>query len=238
MRIEAHLPAVAPWLRKIAANAAPREACGVLTRSQQVVELANRSPTPETCFDAGPLHEIEEREGELLAIWHTHPDNEPPSSRDVAACQASFLPWVIAGPACVFVLHPEPQPLISRDFIYGSQDCLSIITDRCAARGIWLPWFERPPFGWWRSVGPSPYVEHVEACGFVAIPFAECGTEHLQVDDILLLQYKAKRVNHAAIYIGGGYILHHLCGELSRAELFSETWQRATRFVCRPRPRC
>lgn len=234
MRIEQYIPAIAPALQKLAAS--PREVCGVITRAKQLVEIPNRAADPCAAFDAGPLHEIESREGELMAIWHTHPENQPPSQPDIVSCTASFLPWIIAGPAKIWVLYPEPMPYAGREFEYGSDDCLGLVTDWLGQeRCIRVPWFARPPDGWWNVSGPSPYLQHVEACGFAVIPFLECGLDAMDVGDVLLMQVAAKRVNHAAIYLGSGMILHHLYGELSRAEQFDGRMQRAARFVCRAR---
>lgn len=234
MRIDPYLTSLASPLRAIAANAAPREVCGVLTRARQLVEVRNRSEMPNDTFDAGPLHELEHREGELVALWHTHPADEPPSPADLAGCTATFLPWIIAGPAKLFVIYPEAQPYSGVEFEYGTEDCWTRVTDWFAQEHrIHLPWFDRPADGWWAEAGPSPYVVAAPAYGFRVIPFAECGLENLHVGDVILMRVRARRTNHAAVYLGGGRILHHLYGELSRVEQFEGPWQRMATHVCR-----
>lgn len=234
MRIEQYLHALAPSLRGIAAKSAPREAAGVLTRASQIVEVANRSPEPDHSFEIGPLHDLESREGELMAIWHTHPEDEPPTRPDAANCVATFLPWIIAGPNKIWVLYPEARPYCGREFQYGVDDCWTLLSDWFAQEAaIFLPWFERPPDLWWHEPGPSPYVESAEQYGFTVAPLSEWGLENLKVGDVILMRIRAKRTNHAAIYIGGGYMLHHLYGELSRSELYCPTYQKLTTHVAR-----
>jgi cell wall-associated NlpC family hydrolase len=234
MRVESYLPELAPKLRTIAGKAAPLEACGYVTRAQQLVEVPNTAKNPSEEFNAGPLHELESREGELLAIWHTHPEDQAPSEQDVVSCMATFLPWVVAGPSKVWVLYPEARQYVGRDFVYGVDDCWMLVSDWYRQEaGIHLPWFERPADLWWKTPGPSPYVESVEAYGFRAIPFTECGLEGLRRGDVILSRVDAERINHAAVYLGGGNILQHLYGELSRVEQLTDRWQRRARLVCR-----
>jgi cell wall-associated NlpC family hydrolase len=234
MRLESQLPTLAPQLRLLAATAAPREACGVITRAGRIIRFPNRAAQAHEEFAAGALHELEERAGELLAIFHTHPDNETPSPADVAHCDASFLPWVVAGPRDLFVLHPEPRPYVQREFVYGVEDCWQLVSDWHAQEaGLFLPWFERPADGWWKTAGPSPYLEHAAAYGFTAAPLCEWGLENLRLGDVILMQLAARRTNHAAIYVGGGCLLHHLYGELSRIETFSGRMQSSTTHIAR-----
>lgn len=236
MRIEAQLPELAPALHAIAARAVPREAAGVITRAKHLVEMGNRDPEPESAFNLGPMHDLEQREGELLAIWHTHPEEQPPSLQDLFSCAATFLPWIIAGPTKLWVIHPEMRPYAGRDFVYGIDDCWALVSDWLAQeRAIRLQWFSRPPDGWWETPGPSPYLDNAEAFGFSAIPAAECGFENLAVGDVILMKMAARRVNHAAVYIGGGHILHHVYGEISRPELLNARYQRMTTHICRHR---
>lgn len=234
MRVDPYLASLAGPLRAIAANAAPREACGVITRARQLVEVPNRSETPTETFDMGALHDLEESHPDLIAVWHTHPEDQPPSTNDIVGCQASFLPWIIAGPAKVFVIYPEAQPYGGVEFDYGTEDCWTRVSDWYAQEmRVHLPWFDRPADGWWATDGPSPYVVNAPAYGFRVMPFAECGLENLHVGDVILMRVRARRTNHAAVYLGGGRILHHLYGELSRVEQFEGPWQRMATHVCR-----
>lgn len=234
MRIDPYLSQLGEPLKQIAAQAAPREACGVITLTRQLVEVMNRSGDPFATFNAGPLHELEDQAGEFVALWHTHPNDEAPSPADLAGCRATYLPWVIAGPTKLFVIYPDAKPYSGVDFEYGTEDCWTRVTDWFAQEmHVFLPWFDRPADGWWETAGPSPYVDNAEAYGFKVMPFKECGLENLHVGDVILMKVAGKRTNHAAVYVGGGGMLHHLYGEISRVDQFCARWQGRATHVCR-----
>jgi cell wall-associated NlpC family hydrolase len=235
MRLESLLPNLAPTLRGMATSSAPNEGGGVLVIGKDVLTVANRSETPTESFDFGTLGELEDAHGQLAAIFHTHPEDQPPSMADLANCASTMLPWVIAGPNRIFVIYPERQAYGSREFAYGSADCFQLVADFYAQeRGIFLPWFERPAPEWWHdSAAANPYFQHAAGCGFQVIPWAECGPEGLQPSDVVLMKIGAKQTNHAAVYLGGGNILHHLWGHLSRVEQLDHRFQRLTTHICR-----
>jgi cell wall-associated NlpC family hydrolase len=233
MRIESYLPAISGSLHGIASRSSA-EACGVLTRDGRLVELPNRSADPESTFDLGPLHELEESEAEIAAIWHTHPSDSPPSTADVDGCRVTFYPWIIAGPGKVWVIYPESRQLTGRDFVYGADDCWAIVSDWYAQeKGVHFPWFHRPPDGWWKTPGLSPYVYAAMAYGFDLPTLEERGYQDLRVGDVLLMKVLGYRENHVAVYVGGGMILHHMYGQLSRVELLDGRYQRFTTNIAR-----
>jgi proteasome lid subunit RPN8/RPN11 len=234
MRIEAQLSSIAPRLQQLAASAKPAEACGLISVNDDIVSLLNAAADPTRDFDVGPLHVLAAGFPCFRAIWHTHPDDEPPSAPDIAGCSATAVPWIIAGPTKLWVLHPRKLPYICRDFTYGSDDCWQLVSDWFAGeKGIFLPWFPRPPDRWWHESGPSPYLEAATAYGFAVRPIAEHGFADLKTGDVLLMKIAGLRVNHAAVYIGGGAILHHLYGCLSEIVQLDDRLQRLTLFVGR-----
>jgi proteasome lid subunit RPN8/RPN11 len=234
MRIEAHLPALAPRLREIAMQARPREAGGVVSSALEIVEMPNRADDPERDFSLGPLHAIEAAEGRPIAIWHTHPADEDPSPQDIGCCTATGIPWLIAGPSKVWAIHPQKIRYVAREFAYGTDDCWQCVADWFACeRSIFLPWFPRPPDLWWREAGPSPYLEAAAAYGFEVWPIADISFRNLRVGDVLLMKIAGRRINHAAVYVGGGAILHHLYGALSGIDQLSGDLQRLTVMVGR-----
>lgn len=235
MRIEAQLPALAARLHQMASEAAPNETGGVLVVDRGLVAVGNRSPDPQNQFDFGSLGDLEETHGQLAAIFHTHPEDQPPSPADFVQCAATMLPWVIAGPRRLWVIHPEHQAYAGRSFAYGESDCFTLVSDFYAQeRGIILPWFERPDPNWWHDpAAVNPYLANAQAIGFQLMPWAEVGTAGLQPGDVILMRVAAKQTNHAAIYMGGGNILHHLWGHLSNLELFDGRFQRFTTHIGR-----
>lgn len=234
MRIEIHLPKIAAALFKIAAQNAPREACGYITRFGDIGELPNRASKPTDVFDMGPLHDVTALEVEIAAIWHTHPEDGAPSSADIEGCRATWLPWVIASPKRIWVIYPEKLSYVGRDFIYGATDCWQLVADWYAQeRGIILPWFERPADGWWETSGPSPYIQNAAAYGFTLSSFDLGMCQQLQAGDIILMRIRGRRTNHAAVYLGGGNMLHHLHGYLSHIDQFDIQWRRFATHIAR-----
>lgn len=55
----------------------------------------------------------------------------------------------------------------------------------------------------------------------------------LQYGDFILMQIESNTVNHAAIYIGNGEILHHLYGRLSMRGVYGSYWLDRTRRTLR-----
>jgi cell wall-associated NlpC family hydrolase len=235
MRVEKHLPKISASMCKIAAQYAPREACGYLNRSGDIGELPNRSITPDETFDMGALADVTAVEGEIAAIWHTHPEDQPPSPADIEGCRATWLPWIIASPNHVWVIYPEKLPYVGRDFVYGITDCWQLIADWYAQeRARPLPWFTRPPDGWWETSGPSPYLQNAAEYGFTLHEARWELLQSLAPGDIILMRIRGRRTNHAAVYLGGGNILHHLHGFLSTVVQLDAQWQRFVTHIARP----
>lgn len=235
-RVEHYLPACAGQLRAAAVSAAPREDCGVLLRDGRIIPLGNRDPDPTDAFALGSFAKLRKL-FDVVAIWHTHPDKSKPSDLDRDTCQATWIPWIVAGPTDIWVIYPHVIGYLTREFVYGEEDCWQLCHDWWAwDSGTLFPWFERPPEGWWETPGVSPYLEHAERYGFVAEAWTQASLKTLQRGNILLMQIAGRRPNHAAVYVGGGGIMHHLHGRLSCVELLDDRYQRFTTHVCRYEP--
>lgn len=231
MRIGTVLPGLAEGLMAAARLNAPREACGLVRCDGSIAHLENRAKDPTCDFNIGPLKDLPR---DCLAVWHTHPDESPPSDCDRYGCQASGLPWVVAGPSRIWVLFPRPQPYLNREFAYGVDDCWQLVSDWWAGeRRVLFPWFRRPVYGWWETPGLSPYLLNAAGYGFQATPVNSDSFKNLKTGDVLLMQIRGKRPNHAAVYVGGGEILHHLVDSLSTTEQLSSAFQRFTTHICR-----
>ena len=234
MRVERYLPALADQLREAAGRFAPSEGGGIITAHARIVEMANMSVVPAQEYEAAPLHEIEEEYGQVAAVWHTHPEDQPPSARDVSMCAATLLPWIIVGPTRIWVVYPEARPYSGREYVYGEDDCWSLASDwMLQERGVFLPWFERPSEESWEEPGPSPFIECATQFGFTVAPIAEVGFENLQPGDFLIMQIRARKPNHVAVYLGGGTVIYHRVGELSRAGCLDERLQKRVTHVGR-----
>lgn len=238
-------------IRDHAISVYPAESCGVIIGKdarELYVPCRNKASggshfimSPEDYADA-------EDQGEIIAIVHSHPDwPAEPSEADKVACEASGLPWII-----VSVRNGEAQeieriaptgyqaPLLGRLFYHGVLDCYSLVRDFYHRElGIDLPDFERAN-GWWEG-DEELYLDNFKIAGF-----HEVKDESLEPYDVILMQLRSKRTNHAGIYLGEqalkekpdlhrvpNAMLHHVYGKLSERVVYGGYWREITRMVIR-----
>ncbi|MGF6877360.1 C40 family peptidase [Paraburkholderia sp. MM5477-R1] len=236
--MDAHnLEAVVPFVLIHAQAEAPRECCGAIIAqvdgSPLYVACRNIAATAEH-FVIEPRDLVRAEEtGQVIGFAHSHPYTEPtPTEADLAGIERTGVPWLIVNyPTGSFTLtHPSGYvaPLIGRPFVHGVHDCYALVRDYYATQGIELSDYRRS-WGWWEGAnGPDLYRDNFEKEGFVEVP-----RETLREHDLILMQIRAPRENHMAVYLGGGVILHHLIGQLSRREAWQEFYQKRTTTVLR-----
>lgn len=224
----------------------PEEACGVIVKKgkkQEFVPLLNTAPKTD---NSGPELEfyISEEEfarasdiGEVIAIWHTHPDKtNQPSDADRLECENLELPWLINGITKTdegewhftetFLLEPSGFVLdyLGRPYHYGLIDCYSILRDYYMGEyGIALDRMRhcRETRFWEFN---NPVIEgHYEELGFERVYDTEP-----REGDVFLIQVGGKVANHVAIYIGDDMILHHCENRLSSRNIYGGYWQKHT----------
>lgn len=211
----------------------PREACGVIVAGNYT-PCRNVSTEPTTSFriEGAEIARIEVEHGPIEAYLHSHPfqgqqESPPewPTAHDLKSWMNQSKPWGIVATDGVGVTAPvwlddgHPEPLEGRQFIFGVNDCYSLVRDWFRLeRGIVLPNFVREP-DWWVS-GLDLYGDNFEAAGFV-----EIRREEVRVGDACLMQIRSPVLNHAAVITGPNQILHHLMHRLSGTDQFSK-WER------------
>ncbi|KXU94160.1 glycoside hydrolase [Caballeronia megalochromosomata] len=230
------LARVVPYVIIHANAEAPRECCGVVVlKDADLVYVAcrNIATDHEHFLIAGGDYARAEDTGRVMAIAHSHPYIAPePSLADRIGIERTRLPWLIVNiPVGSFTItRPSgyKAPLLGRPFVHGVHDCYAIVRDWYAQHGIDLRDYPRA-FGWWDDpYGPDLYRDNFAKEGFV-----EVDRDHLQAGDLLLMNIRARRDNHMAVYLGNGVILHHLIGQVSRRETYQEFYQRRTTAALR-----
>jgi proteasome lid subunit RPN8/RPN11 len=231
------LARVVPYVIIHANAEAPRECCGVviLKDDAELVYVAcrNLATEHEHFIIAGGDYARAEDSGRVMAIAHSHPYIAPePSLADRIGIERTKLPWLIVNIPVGSYTITRPSgykaPLVGRPFVHGVHDCYGIVRDWYAEHGIELTDYARA-FGWWDDpYGPDLYRDNFAKEGFV-----EVDREQLQAGDLILMNIRARRDNHMAVYLGDGVILHHLIGQLSRREAYQEFYQRRTTAVLR-----
>jgi proteasome lid subunit RPN8/RPN11 len=221
----------------------PRECCGLLVRDTDAgtlhymrAENLYRGLAGEDRFLLDPeAWAAAEAFGDVLAVVHSHPHaSANPSMADRVQCERSGLPWIVVGWPSGMLVELAPSgwsaPLEGREFHHGVLDCYTLVQDwYWRELAIALPDFDRED-GWWER-GGNLYRANLERAGFV-----EVGGQEPQRGDGLLMRVRSPEVdNHAAVYLGDGYMLHHLYGQLSRRERWDWPWQRRTTAIVRHR---
>ena len=203
----------------------PEEACGIITARSRYVPQKNISEDPCNNFEMSPQVFLDH---DVAAIVHSHPDGKnEPTATDMNNQILTAVPWGL------LVVHADgtttnpffwgadvfTPPLLGRGFRHGPSgsdgkgDCYALIRDWYKAeKQIVLKEFPRDN-SWWAN-GQNLYEDSICAGGFQT---CAAGTAR-QIGDLALIAINSTVVNHAAIYIGDGLVLHHLAGRLSRRE--------------------
>ena len=217
----------------------PKEACGLLTvinGEEKFWPCKNIAEGQHEFFAIDPEDwaDCEDQGGEILGVIHSHPKGSANASEaDEASCEHLGFPYFIYS-----VEHTnwneikprgwKPPSLIGRTWVWGKQDCWSLITDYfLEKKQINLRYWERP-----KSIKffcENPYFEKV----LTGSGFVEVNKDKLQKDDILLVEGAYKKLNHVALYYGEQLILHHSVKKLSCRELYDLKYIQATKKVYR-----
>lgn len=224
---------------KQAELAYPNEACGVVIqvgKKQKLIPCRNISKEPTVTFTIDPDdYAAAEELGEIVAIYHSHPNNSAaPSSADLTMCETLGLPWHIVSWPQAGYRYIEPSgykaPLEGRAFVYGVHDCSTLMRDYYAEKfgvAMSIPASEH---GWWLT-GQNLYMDNLENVGLVIV-------SDLQPDDLILMSFDSQVPHHAAIYLGDDIILHHLEGYPSMKTFYGEFYRKATACIARLKSLC
>lgn len=149
--------------------------------------------------------------GELEAICHSHPNGPNcPSLLDMKSQMSLAKPSVIIAtdgsaslPPFAFGDQLEPYPLLDRPFRHGVTDCYELVRDEVFLRtGHRMPFVPRA-WEWWNT--QDLYVDWIERAGFRTLE----DHEEKRVGDGIMFAIRSKNINHAAIYVGQGLMIHH-----------------------------
>jgi proteasome lid subunit RPN8/RPN11 len=208
----------------------PKEGCGLLIvrKGKQHYIPCNNMAIGTDNFIIDPKDYLKAHtEGEIVSVIHSHPDtSEKPSQADLVACEASNLPWSIYSFKTDLWHYFQPSgyiaPLVGRIWSHGVLDCYSIVKDYYSQElKISLPDYKRSD-KWW-EMGDNLYLDNFKEAGFKQITLAE-----LKPNDCMLMCIGSKVPNHAAVYLGDQYILHHFYNRLSTRDLYNDFWMKKT----------
>jgi cell wall-associated NlpC family hydrolase len=187
----------------------PKESCGLLLKDGTYVPLDNEHPEPEKAFKIDGA-KIFGRGDDIQAIIHSHPDgNRYPSYMDMVSQSQLNIPFGIVWTNGKIAEEPffwgngiERPSLKERPFRHGVTDCYSIIKDWYESKDILIPDFPRK-WDWWKK-SENLYEENFIKAGF------KRAEGDPKIGDVIFFAISSKVINHAAIYIGGSQLIHHL----------------------------
>lgn len=201
------------------------ECCGFVIDNKTYLPCKNISHTPTETFEISSDDWIKaEQKGEITAIVHSHPDGLPIlSEADQFYQQQTGLDWWLV---CDNKIHKFRyiKPLLGREFKHGEIDCLTLVRDAYMLTGINLPNYERQD-DWWHN-GQNLYLELLPKNEFEQV-------KDIQEGDVILVCLGSTTPNHAAIYIGNQFILHHCPNRLSKRDLYDGFWLKYTHSIWR-----
>ncbi|EJI0210327.1 C40 family peptidase, partial [Salmonella enterica subsp. enterica] len=163
-----------------------------------------------------------------VALVHSHPGGLPfLSSGDRTLQLQTALAWWLVCDDQIYKFRCVPH-LTGRQFEHGVTDCYTLFRDAYHLAGIDLPDFHRED-DWWDE-GKNLYLDNLEENGFYQVH-----ADKAQPGDVLICCFGSSTANHAAIYCGGGELLHHIPDQLSKRERYTDKWQRRTHSLWRHR---
>ena len=205
------------------------EVCGLILDGERLFRCRNTHPRPQKQFRISDEDWLAaEKEGEITAVFHSHPQGGPIlSANDRRAQLTTGLEWWLVSDGRLMKFRPVPH-LLGRRFEHGVSDCYSIFRDAYHLCGIELPDFERSDSWWLR--GENLYLQNLAGNGFTRVT-----AEGIQPGDIILrIPFPGCAPCHAMIYLGNNIILHHdVQGHISRREPYRLAYMRQTHSIWR-----
>lgn len=222
----------------------PKESCGLIY-GNEYHPCKNIHPNPTNAFEISfsdyPNYE------DLQAVVHSHTDENKPFPEmtydDMKYQIQSGKPWGIVSVEkqeahnILWWGHPSFIPeLKGREHRYGPSgtdgrgDCYAILTDWYFLNfGIQLKEYPRKKNFWHQGIDDPIYEKQFEDCGFFRLP----ATDLPLPGDIALMRVRSRKViNHAAVYIGNGKMIHHLEDQVSRVDTIHR-WQKFIQYFLR-----
>tara|TARA_B100001093_G_scaffold492460_1_gene533617 strand:+ start:550 stop:1257 length:708 start_codon:yes stop_codon:yes gene_type:complete len=215
---------------KHAKKNAPHEVCGLLAvykGKEKYFPCKNLAEILGEQFIIDPDDWVKtEDSGEIIAVFHSHPQVPPlPSQADLASCEYLDLPFYIVTPETEQWHYFEPsgykKGLIGRQWVWDIQDCWSLITDWYKeTKNISIRHWRRPASP--QEFTKDPYFEKV----LLGSGFIELNDEDdTQKEDVLLMDTTdTGKLDHVALYIGDQTILHHCVKRLSCREIYDQKY--------------
>ena len=117
------------------------------------------------------------------------------------------------------------QSLIGKTWVYGVQDCYTVVRAYYRLMGIDLPEFERPKD---LQRTESIFLDNAPRLGFAEVEF-----EDRQGSDLLVMRLGTRTPMHGGIYLPGDRILHQRTNSVSAIEPLRQYYRQRVAVVYR-----
>lgn len=219
------------------------EICGllVLDRSHQlnIVSCRNSSPCPAEHFVLDSRDYIDAAEnGKIIGVYHSHCNGNNFSELDKINAGGHNLISIIYDIKSDSFKEYHPKnyisPYVGREWKLKEKDCFVLVMD------YYKNELNIDLGGYFSDIDYAAVKEnglYDETCnkhGFIKVIEGKIdgsNIDKLKAHDILFFKYDNNI--HVALYIGAGFILHHVKDEYSSIQPFSPAYQRRIGFVAR-----
>ncbi|EGM2335580.1 phage tail protein [Salmonella enterica] len=205
------------------------EVCALILNGERVFRCRNVHPEPWHHFRISEDDWLAaEEEGEITAVFHSHPQSQPTLSGADRQMQVMIgLPWWLASDGELRKYRPVPL-LLGRKFDHGIMDCYTLFRDAYHLCGIDLPDFGRAN-GWWLR-GENLYLANMQVNGFYQVSMQDA-----KPGDVIIRQpFPGADPCHSMILLHDNMVLHHdHAGHLSRREQMRPAYIKQTHSIWR-----
>lgn len=222
----------------------PKEAAGLVINGNYI-PCTNVHEEPTKHFRIDPAEVVIQRtQGTLQALLHSHPYRstdvykdgyrpEYPSAGDIDHFNHWGIPWGIAATdggglsQMVWLDDQNRPPLYGRHFVWGVQDCFSLVRDWYKeVKGIDLYNVPRA-WGWWNDANaPQMFEEWFAKMGFSVIPNKEA-----TIGDVALMRmgdrHAASVINHCGVIVNHNTLFHQGFGAFYSRDCRMDLWQKS-----------
>ena len=202
----------------------PAEPCGIIHLKKgklSFIPIKNISTTTDDNF------ELDHKEftkysltGDILFIFHAHPDNCIPSEYDLKACNAIKIPYIIFNRDSLEYAIVQPsnyKGLLGREYTFGVKDCFEAARDWYLRHDVYInPREEHWIDDWWLA-GHTYIEDEISQWPFKKVDSPQYG-------DLLTFAVDHDICNHLGIYLDNDLMFHHAYKRLSCRENIYPFW--------------
>jgi proteasome lid subunit RPN8/RPN11 len=204
---------------KIAQSSPNEEVCGFIAfngNDVEVIRVENTAADKKDFFDINWVDYVDiSSKNRILGIFHSHVNTSSEfSNDDVSLADEILIPIYVYSLVdekmnCYIPRGIELQSFEGREFIWGFNDCYSLVRDFYKTKGVLLEDFERDETPLKQNY--QIFVKLAEQIGFRKIDLSE-----VKEGDLIVVNTGKRK--HLLIYKKNGMILHQPSNGISRTE--------------------